>query len=64
MMTVSLKCYPGELKTGEVYYVHVIRMRFWLYVSHARNILHLSSVRLDNTSNSLSSLIDMSGFWP
>ena len=37
-MTVSLKCYPGELKTGEVYCVHVIRMRFWLYTFRFRPV--------------------------
>ena len=36
MMTVTLKCYPGELKTGEVYHVYVIYMRFWFYTFRFR----------------------------
>ena len=36
MMTVTLKCYPGKLKSGEVYHVQVICMCFWFYTFRFR----------------------------
>jgi len=35
-MAMTLKCYPGELKTGEVYHVHLICMCIWFYTFHFR----------------------------
>ena len=36
MIAMTLKCYPGELKTGGVYHVHMICIHFWLYTFHFR----------------------------